>query len=272
VKDPQQVAVVTGGGRGVGLGIVKVLADAGISIAVLGRSQREIDAAAAVALERGAPSALALPTDVTSRSDVEDAFGAILDRLGSVDLLVNNAGRASAVGPLWEIDPDDWWADVEVNLQGTFLCTRAVLPSMVQRARGRIVNVSTLAAAGPFPYASAYSGSKAAILNLTESLAAATAGLGVYVFAISPGLVRTSLLDDLANSEAGRRWLPEMQERPDADYVGPDAAGRLVAALASGAADALSGRFIHVSDDLAGLVARADDIAASEERVLRLAR
>jgi NAD(P)-dependent dehydrogenase (short-subunit alcohol dehydrogenase family) len=266
-----QVAVVTGGGRGVGLGIVETLAATGMSVAVLGRSVREIEDAAATAREQGAAAALALSTDVTSRSAVEHAVSEILGRLGSIDLLVNNAGRARAVGLPWEVDPDNWWADVEVNLRGSFLCARTVLPSMIERGSGRIINVATLAAGGPFPYASAYSGSKAAVLNLTESLAAVVGSQGVSVFAISPGLVRTSLLDDLANSEAGRRWLPEFQERPAEDYVTPADAGRLVAELASGTADALSGRFIHVSDDLATLVARAQDIAGGDERVLRIA-
>jgi NAD(P)-dependent dehydrogenase (short-subunit alcohol dehydrogenase family) len=239
-----------------------------MSIAVLGRSAGQGEDAAAAARDRGAPSALAVPTDVTSPKAVAAAVDEILASLGAIDLLVNNAGRAHAVGPIWEVDPDDWWSDVEVNLRGTHLCSRAVLPSMIERGRGRIVNVVTLAANGPFPYASAYSGSKAAVLNLTESLAASVWGNGVFVFAISPGLVRTSLLDDLANSEQGRRWLPELQARED--YVAPAATGRLIEQIATGVADGLSGRFIHVSDDLTEVVARADTITARVERVLRM--
>jgi NAD(P)-dependent dehydrogenase (short-subunit alcohol dehydrogenase family) len=265
-----QVAVVTGGGRGVGRGIVEALASAGMSIAVLGRSARHAEDAAAAARDRGAASALALPADVTDRAAVEDAVREILESLGAIDLLVNNAGRAHAVGPVWEVDPDDWWADVEVNLRGTYLCARSVLPSMIERASGRIVNVASLAANGPFPYASAYSGSKAAVLNFTESLASSAGPHGVCGFVISPGLVRTSLLDDLANSEQGRRWLPEFQARPERDYVAPAVAGRLIEQIATGVADALSGRFIHVSDDLAELVARAETVTGRDERVLRM--
>ncbi len=265
-----QVGVVTGGGSGVGRGIVEALAGAGMSVAVLGRSEREIESAAEAARREGV-SAVAIPTDVTSRSAVEHAIGEVLRQLGSIDLLVNNAGRAQAVGPPWQIDPESWWADVEVNLRGTFLCARMVLPAMVERKRGRIVNVVTLAAGGPFPYASAYSSSKAAVMNLTASLAAATGPYGVSVFAISPGLVRTSLLDDLANSDEGRRWLPEFQARAPGDYVTPEVAGRLVAAIASGTIDRLSGRFIHVTDDLDALIAGAEDIVEHDRRVLRIA-
>lgn len=264
-----QVAVVSGGGSGVGLGVVETLAEAGMSVAVIGRTRRQLERAAAAAARHGV-AAIAIPTDVVRWDEVEAMVSQVLGRFESIDLLVNNAGRARAVGPAWEADPEDWWTDVEVNLRGTFLCSRAVLPGMVSRGRGRIVNVSTLAAVGPFPYATGYASSKAAVLHFTESLAAATGECGVSVFAISPGLVRTSLLGDLGSSPAGRRWIPELAARPAADYVSPAAAGRLVAAIATGALDRLSGRFLHVADDLADVIARAEEIISEDRRVLRM--
>jgi len=262
-----QVAIVTGGGRGVGLGIVEALAGQGMSIAVVGRSAGEIESAAATVTARNVP-ALAVAADVTDWSSVAEMVARVEHKLGPVDLLVNNAGRAHAIGPPWELDPDDWWRDVEVNLRGTFLASRAVLPSMVARGSGRIVNVATLAAAQPYPYASGYASSKAAVLRFTDSLAAASAEHGICTFAISPGLVRTHLLDDMANSAAAKKWLPEFQSRDD--YVPSSAAGALVAALASGIADSLSGRFIHVSDDLVTLVAQAERIVERNLRQLCL--
>jgi NAD(P)-dependent dehydrogenase (short-subunit alcohol dehydrogenase family) len=262
-----RVAVVTGGGRGVGLAIVEALSDAGMAVAVLGRSTTEIEAAAAAVRDRGVPG-LAVTADVTDRRAVEAMATRVSAQLGPVDLLVNNAGRAQSVGPPWEADPDDWWADVEVNLRGPFLCAHALLPSMVERRAGRIVNVTSLAGAITYPFASAYACSKAATLRFTDSLAAAAAPHGISVFAISPGLVHTRLLDELANSPGGREWLPEFQERTD--YVPASAAARLVAALASGVADELTGRFIHVSDDLTELVASAGEIVELDLRVLRL--
>jgi NAD(P)-dependent dehydrogenase (short-subunit alcohol dehydrogenase family) len=264
-----QVAVITGGGSGVGRGVVDVLAQAGMSVAVIGRSRGTIETAAAAARRHGA-AAVAIPADVTNVHDVETMTGEVLRRFGAIDVLVNNAGRARAVGPPWEADPEDWWSDVEVNLRGTFLCSRAALRGMIARGRGRIVNVTSLAAGGPFPYASGYAGSKAAVLHLTESLAVATRAAGLAVFAMSPGLVRTSLLGDLADSPQGRRWIPELEARPASDYVSAAAAGRLVAALASGAFDRLSGRFVHVSDDLDELIARTDQILSEDRRVLRM--
>jgi NAD(P)-dependent dehydrogenase (short-subunit alcohol dehydrogenase family) len=261
------VGVVTGGGRGVGRGIVEALSEAGMAVGVVGRSESEIETAAAAARMRHV-DAIAVPADVTDRHAVEAMATRVREELGPIDLLVNNAGRVESVGPPWETDPDVWWRDVEVNLRGPFLCSHAVLPGMVERASGRIVNVTSLAAAIPYPYASAYASSKAAVLRLTDSLAAALAVHGVAVFAISPGLVRTRLLDGLANSPQGRTWLPEFQSRTD--WVQPAAAGRLVTALATGVADALSGRFIHVSDDLEKLVSTAPEVVSRDLRVLQL--
>ena len=264
-----QVAIVTGGGRGVGRGIVQSLAQAGMSVAIVGRTPAEIEQAARAARRSGVP-AVAIAADVTQGDDVERVVSQVVGELGGVDLLVNNAGRAQAIGPPWECAADEWWADVECNLRGTFLCSQESLKVMVPRRRGRIVNVVTLAAATPFPFASAYASAKAAVMRFTDSLAVAAADHGISAFAISPGLVRTRLLDELANSPAGRQWSPELSARAPEDYVGPDAAGALVVRLATGVADALSGRFIHVSDDLDDLVAHADEIAQQDLRALRL--
>jgi NAD(P)-dependent dehydrogenase (short-subunit alcohol dehydrogenase family) len=262
-----QVAVVTGGGRGVGRGIVEVLAAHGMHVAVVGRSAVEIEEVAEIARDVSG-GALAVAADVTDRTAVESMVSRVSQALGPISLLVNNAGRAQSVGPPWLVDPEDWWSDVEVNLRGSFLCTHAVLQSMVERRAGRIVNLVTLAAAISYPFASAYASSKAAVLRFTDSLAIAVAPYGISVFAISPGLVKTRLLDEMTKSPAGREWLPEFEDRTD--YVPASLTGQLVANLASGVADRLTGRFIHVSDDLADLVAHSDAIVEADIRKLRL--
>src|SRR5579859_4384125 len=133
---PGRVALVTGGGRGIGRAIAQALAAAGASIAVLARSVAEVqETARPIAADGG--RCLALTADVTRQVEVEAAAARAAAELGPIDLLVNAAGSHLAVGELWEVDPDLWWTDVESNLRGPFLCCRAVLPGMIARGRGR---------------------------------------------------------------------------------------------------------------------------------------
>ncbi|TML13752.1 MAG: SDR family oxidoreductase [Actinobacteria bacterium] len=257
-----QVAIVTGAGRGVGRAIVEALAAEGAAVGLAARSERELAEAAS-----RLPRAVAVPTDVTRRADVERLVAVVERELGAPTLLVAGAGTWDHVGPAWEGDPEAWWRDVEVTLRGTFLCTREVLPGMIAGGSGRIVAVSSYAANDPRPYSSGYASGKAALLRFVDSVAAEVADHGVYVFAVTPGFVRTRLVDEVAQSTAGRRWLPELAERQDA--LEPERVGRLVVELASGRADALSGRFLHVLDDLDDLIARAEQISRDDRYALR---
>jgi NAD(P)-dependent dehydrogenase (short-subunit alcohol dehydrogenase family) len=195
------------------------------------------------------------------------------DRLGPIDLLVNNAGRFQAVGPLWELDPDDWWRELEVNLRGPLLCTRAVLPGMHVRGGGRIVNLASAAGTGSPPGASAYSAGKTALLRLTETLALELDGTGLSVFAIHPGTLRTPMNEELLRTRepALRRWAPwflDLFDEHREDLLEPVA--ELVLTLAAGGADALSGRFLSVHDDLDDLLARGAEIRRDDLLTLRL--
>jgi NAD(P)-dependent dehydrogenase (short-subunit alcohol dehydrogenase family) len=264
-----QVAVVTGAGRGVGRAIAESLAAAGALVALAARSRGELDEAVGEIVLAGG-RALAIPTDVTDESEVASLFGQVESELGSPTLLVNNAGTWHHAGPLEEADLGSWWSDVEVCLKGTFLCTRAVLPGMRKVGRGRIVNVSSYAGIAPRPYATAYAAAKAAVLRLTDSLAAELEGTGVVAFAITPGFVRTAMVDRIASSEQGRRFLPELGERSDA--IAPAEAGRLVVDIAAGRLDGLTGRFFHVLDDVDDLLAHRDEILERDLYSLGLRR
>src|SRR5918912_813197 len=223
---PGQVAIVTGAGRGVGRAIAEALAAEGAAVALAARSEVQL-AETAARLER----AIAVPTDVTRPGDVERLVATVERELGQPTLLVSGAGTWDQVGPAWEGDPDAWWRDVEVTLRGAYLCARAVLPGMVARGAGRIVALSSYAANQPRPYSSGYASGKAALLRFVDSLAAEVADRGVSVFAVTPGFVRTRLVEDVARSPAGRRWLPELAERQDA--LEPERAGQLVVELAT---------------------------------------
>jgi NAD(P)-dependent dehydrogenase (short-subunit alcohol dehydrogenase family) len=244
------VAVVTGGGRGVGANIARELAEAGMDVVVTGRTREQVEA---VAAEIGGR---ALIGDVSRREDVERWFSG----LGAVDLLVNNAGIAGSLSLAWDEDPDAWWHVFEINVLGAFLCCQAALPGMVERGRGRIVNLSSGAAhfaidAG-IGLGTAYGASKAALSRFTEALDAQAREHGVRAFHISPGLVRTDMT----------AIFPE-----DSPWTPPELAPRLVRVLASGRADALGGRYLHAEhDDIEALIPRADEVVAADLNAIRL--
>ena len=263
-----QVALVTGAGRGVGRAIALALGDAGATVAVCARSKDDVTAVAGeIAGRRG--HALAFRCDVTERHEVEGMVAAVQDTLGPVDLLVSNAGQFGPVGPLAATDPDEWWQALEVNLRGPVYCARAVLPGMLARGRGRIVNVSSSAGLAATPMLSAYAVSKTALYRLSENLAAETRGHGVTVFTINPGLVRTAMSEAALScgEPSVEQWFAgAFASQQD---VPADSAATLVVYLASGAADALSGRIIRASDDVAQMVARAAEIDERDLYVLR---
>lgn len=187
-----QVAVVTGASRGIGRAISTHLGNCGARVALWSRDENELGHAYAELQSIGVTS-LPVRVDVTNAEQVRDAMATTERQLGSTTLLVNNAGRGRCIGPLWETDPDDWWADVEVNLRGTMLCAHAVLSRMVPRGFGRIVNISSGAGNMTLPMASSYACSKAAVQRLTDCLAAAARSHGICVFAVSPGPTRTAM-------------------------------------------------------------------------------
>lgn len=246
-------ALVTGGGRGIGRVIATALASAGAAVAIGARTQGEIaDTAREIVVAGGI--ARAVRCDVSSRDDVDALVAEVEHEVGPVDVLVNDAGQLGPVGPLATSDSDEWWRTLEVNLGGALHCTRAVLPGMLARRRGRIINVSSSAALAAVPGLSAYVVSKAALIRFTESVAAETKGRGVSVFTVLPGLVRTAMAAEALScgDPAIATWFDD-ELRAGRD-VSPDAASALVVYLASGDADVLSGRTISVKDDVARLV------------------
>jgi NAD(P)-dependent dehydrogenase (short-subunit alcohol dehydrogenase family) len=246
----EPIALVTGGGRGVGASIARALAEDGWSVVAAARTRAQVEA---VATEIGGR---ALELDVSSPDDVARAVA----EAGAVELLVNNAGVYGERRPTWEVEPREWWHVFEVNVLGAFLCSRAVIPGMLERGRGRIVNVASGAAYLPLLLdASAYAASKAPLHRFGEILAHELEPHGIPVFSISPGLVRTEMTEG---------WLPD-----DAPWTPPECAPTLVRKLASGRYDALAGRYLHAEhDDLDELLRRIDDVRANDLNAIRLRR
>ena len=246
------VALVTGGGRGVGESVARELAARGMRVAVTGRTADQIEAVAA------AIDGLALVGDATRREDVERWVAETEERLGPIDLLVANAGVALWESKAWEHEPEEWWHVLEVNVLGVYLTTRAVIPGMLERGAGRIVITGSGASYLPGSTSTAYAASKAAVGRYGETLARQLEGR-IPVFVISPGLVRTAMTADAFPADAP--WTP------------PERAPELVAALATGRFDALSGRYIHAEHDPPEeLEPRIDAILADDLNALRLRR
>jgi len=246
-----QVALVTGGGRGIGANIARELAGAGAKVAVSARTAREVEEVA------GEIGGLAIVADVTKGGEVEAMIGKVESELGPIDLLVANAGIGTEGGSTWEVDPEEWWRVLEVNMLGVHLSCRAVIPAMLERSRGRIVITGSGAAYLPGSSSTAYPSSKAAVCRYGETLANELRGR-IPVFVFSPGLVRTDMTSVFGDDMP---WTP------------PELAPRLVHVLASGRADALAGRYIHAEhDDIEDLIARADEIEREDLNAIRLRR
>lgn len=264
------VAIVTGGGRGLGRAIAEAYAGKGAHVAVVARTEEELQETAE-AIRACGGRAMALPGDVTVREQVERVAEEVQQTFGPPDILVNNAGSLSAVGPTWEVEPEQWLTDVKTNLYGSMLCCRAVMPSMVKRRRGYILNLVGGGTTGPHLYGSGYGCSKAGLMALTETLAREAARTGVKVFALAPGLVRTRMTEQLAGSPEGRRWRPGIKERLDEGrHNPPELSAELALDLVSGRADVLTGRYFSASEDFDEIVENADAIAETDARTLRI--
>ncbi|MDP2675949.1 MAG: SDR family NAD(P)-dependent oxidoreductase [Dehalococcoidia bacterium] len=266
-----RVAIVTGAGRGIGKEIAMGLAREGARVVAAARTEAEIESTAGAIASRGG-EAIAVPVDVSNAAQVDAMARAALDRFGRIDVLVNNAGTFGPIGPLISNDSQAWVNTIMVNLVGTFLCTRAVLPGMVERRRGKIINLSGGGAASSRPNFTAYAASKAAIIRFTESVAKEVAEHNVQVNAMAPGPVFTRLTESIlrAGEAAGTEALQEAyRQQRSGNPTLPDAVA-LAVFLASDESDGLSGRFISaVWDDWRSIPSQMRELASSDLYTLR---
>jgi NAD(P)-dependent dehydrogenase (short-subunit alcohol dehydrogenase family) len=267
------VALITGAGRGIGRRVAVRLAERGAAVGLVARSADELEATRDLIALAGGTAASAR-ADVTDAGGFEAAFAALRRRLGPTDVLINNAGVLGPIGPLWENDLAEWWTTMDVNVRGTVLGARLVLPDMIAAGRGRIINITSQAGVHRWPLVSGYSVSKAAVVKLTENLALETARHGVAVFSVHPGLLPIGMGETMATHEPAsaheahvRAWT--LTEIADGHGAEPERAIDLLERLAAGDGDRLSGRHLSVHDDLDCVLRHLEEVRAQDLYVLR---
>ncbi|MBN1399899.1 MAG: SDR family oxidoreductase [Anaerolineae bacterium] len=242
-----RVILLTGASHGIGEALAWGLAREGADLVIVSRHQREVEALATELSQLGS-EVLPLAADVSQRDQVEAMVEAALGHFGRIDVLINNAGIQGPPGRAWEVDPDQWVRTIQVNLVGAFLCCRAVLPSMVARRQGTIINVSSGAGRNPMPNYSGYSASKAGVTHFTRTLAEETKALGINANAIGVwGVTRLwhQVATDGAPGGPRSQGVAEMLRsgiRPQ-----PQENVALVVFLASPAARHITGQYIEAN-------------------------
>lgn len=244
-------AVVTGGGSGIGAAIARALVDAGARVTLVGRDAAKLEAQRR---ELGSSHAIhCAAADVTQPDAVEQAFSCARDALGPIDILVNNAGQAQAA-PFAKTDLSLWQRMLDVNLTGTFLCTRAALPAMIERGSGRIVNVASTAGQIGYPYVTAYCAAKHGVIGLTRALALETATTGITVNAVCPGYTETPLLQESLDQVIAKTGRTASDARaalqranPQRRFIEPDEVAHAVLWLVMPASNSITGQSISIS-------------------------
>ncbi len=249
-----EAAIVTGAGRGFGRAIALGLTAAGAAVTVTARSKNQLDETVAM-IERGGGRAFAVAGDVTNRADVTRVVAAAEEKFGPTTVMVNNAGITGPFGPAWVVDPDEWWDAQAVIVRGTLLYMHAVMPGMVARRKGTVINVSALGGQWFAPKLTGYAVAKSSQIRLSEHAAAEAKEHGVSVFSIEPGTVYTDMTEGTINSADAQRWVPHMVEYLKNLKATTDPApglarcAEMCVQLASGRYAGLSGRFLLPGDD-----------------------
>ena len=268
-------AIITGANQGLGLEIARHYLREGASVALCARDAAKL-AAAADALRAEAPAGqkvFAQACDVSSATDVEQFVQAAIAALGSIGCLVNNAGVYGPKGPTEQVSLEDWQRAFEINVYGVLLPSRALIPHLKSRGRGKIINLSGGGATQPMPFISAYAASKAAVVRLTETLAGELRPDKIDVNAVAPGALNTRLLDEVLSAgpaAVGDAFYQKAVKQKDAGGTSPALGASLCVWLASAESDGITGKLLSAPwDPWRELASRREKLAASDIYTLR---
>lgn len=248
-----QVAVVTGGGRGIGLACVRALARDGAALVVATPEDHERTAVVAD-LEAAGHEVLGISTDVTSEEDLATMVQHTLDRFGHIDILVNNAGVIGPTAAVQDVQRHEWEAVMDVNVTGVYLASKAVLPHLLSRGSGRIINIASAAGQIGFPLRSPYAASKWAVIGFTKTLAIEVANDGILVNAVCPGPIDGPRMDAIIEAKASATGATADSVRTQLEdetllgrLIPAEHIAEMVAFLASDRAASITGQTLNVN-------------------------
>ena len=266
-----KVSIITGGSGGIGKAIAAAFAREGSSLVLVSRTGTELENTRRE-LTNSHSKVEIYRADVSREEAVEGLLNYTLDKFGTVDILVNCAGIQGPIGLITDIDEKEWFDTIKINLYGTFLCIKAVLPIMMDKRSGKILNFSGGGAVSPRPRFSAYGTSKAGVVRLTETLAGELKEYNIGVHAIAPGAVNTKMLEQVlaAGEKAGREEMAKALKQKREGGVPPPKVAELAVFLASGRSDGLSGRLISLPwDNWTAIPQHLPDIMSSDIFAMR---
>jgi len=270
-----KIAIITGANQGLGLEIARKYVSAGASVVMCARNgDLLLKVREELARELVAGQVIeAIPVDVSDPKSVEQLVEAVIQRFGRIDILVNNAGIYGPMGPIEAVDWADWIQAIEINLFGSILMCRAVLPVMKEQQRGKIIQLSGGGATNPMPNISAYAVSKAAIVRFAETLAEEVRAFNIDVNAIAPGALNTRMLDEVLAAgpeKVGQAFFDRSIKQKESGGAGLDQGTDLALFLASAASDGITGKLISaVWDNWEHWPEHFDELNSSDVYTLR---
>ena len=268
-----KVAIVTGASKGIGKAIAETFAREGCSLTVASRNLDEIKKVGEELKDKYGFDVLPVMCDVSNPSDVEKMVKKTIGRYKRIDILVNNAGIYGPFGPFADNDLELWQKTIAINLMGTVICTKFVLPQMIRAKRGKIINLSGGGSGGPpTPTISAYVTSKVAVVRFTEVIAEEVKGYNIQVNSIAPGAVNTRLLNQVleAQDKIDKKFLERSLKQKETGGIPLEKAADLALFLASDESDGITGKLISaVWDDYGKFADRLGEINGTQIYTLR---